>query len=225
MQLRGPILGLSDPPPPRRVDACYEDPLSLVWRSCAEALGWRVERSAEVYASWDGRGTLRISDDAGMDADDSVAQLILHEICHALVEAPGGLLLPDWGLENVDSRHLVREFACHRLQAALADRVGLRRFFAPTTDWRPHYDALGADPLAADPLDDLGAEAARLARAALARARDPPWAAPLGSALTRTARIVAVVREIAPPDSTFAAPAAAAAPPLAGVAGGHIGAD
>ena len=220
MQLRGLDLALFQPPP-RRVDARYEDPLSLVWRSCAEDLGWRVERSAEVYASWDGRGTLRISDAAGMDADDSVAQLILHEICHALVEAPAGLLLPDWGLENVDSRHLVREFACHRLQAALADRVGLRRFFAPTTDWRPHYDALGVNPLAYDPLDIAGGEAARLAQSALDRADGPPWAAPLHSALARTAQIVAIVREIAPPDSTFAT---TRTPALAAVPGGPIGA-
>ena len=121
MQLRASEPGAHIAPPPRQIDAWYEDPLSLIWRSCAQGLGWRVERSAEVYASWDGRGTLRISDQAGMDPDDSVAQLILHEICHALVEGPAGLALPDWGLENVDSRDLVREFACHRLQAALAD--------------------------------------------------------------------------------------------------------
>lgn len=216
MQLRASEPGAHIAPPPRQIDAWYEDPLSLIWRSCAQGLGWRVERSAEVYASWDGRGTLRISDQAGMDPDDSVAQLILHEICHALVEGPAGLALPDWGLENVDSRDLVREFACHRLQAALADRVGLRRFFAPTTDWRPHYDALGPDPVAPD-----GGEAARLAREALARAAAAPWAGPLERALEQTARVVAVVREIAPLDSTFAASALA---PVAAAPGSLIGA-
>jgi hypothetical protein len=207
MQLRAPEPGAHIAPPPRQIDAWYEDPLSLIWRSCAQGLGWRVERSAEVYASWDGRGTLRISDQAGMDPDDSVAQLILHEICHALVEGPAGLVLPDWGLENV---------ACHRLQAALADRVGLRRFFAPTTDWRPHYDALGPDPVAPE-----GGEAARLARDALARAAAAPWAGPLERALDQTARVVAAVREIAPLDSTFAVPAPA---PVAAGPGSLIGA-
>ena len=142
---------------PRSIDHHYRDPLDLVWLGVARRIGWRVERSAEVYASWDGDRTLTLSDAAGFDPDDCLAQMILHEICHALVQGPGRLSAIDWGLCNFDDRDAIAEHACHRLQAALADTVGLRGFFAVTTDWRPYWDALPADPLApgADPAIEL----------------------------------------------------------------------
>ena len=186
-------------PPPRTVMHRYEDPLSLIWRAAAAELGWQVARSAEVYASWDGRGTLTLSEPAGLDADDSLGQLIFHEMCHAMVEGEAALALPDFGLENIDDRHLVREHATHRLQATLADRVGLRRFFAVTTDWRPYYEALGPDPMA-----DLDDPATPLARAGLARADAEPWAGPLRRALERTAALARLVRPLCAPDHLWA---------------------
>jgi hypothetical protein len=72
----------------------------------------------------------------------------LGELCHALVEGPARLRLVDYGLDNTSDQHRVNEDAAMRLQAALAGEHGLRGVLAVTTEWRPYYDALPADPLA-----------------------------------------------------------------------------
>ena len=175
----------------------YDDPLDLIWLSCAEALGFEIARSDEVYASFDGQRTLTLSTRTHFDADDSLAQLIFHELCHALVAGPRGRRRIDWGMENVDERDLVQEHACHRLQAALADRYGLRGLLAVTTDHRTYWDALPIDPLG--PGDD---EAIPLAREAFERATEGTWAEPLARALTRTARLAATMRELPLPEDS-----------------------
>ncbi|MFT3923497.1 MAG: YkgJ family cysteine cluster protein [Myxococcales bacterium] len=174
---------------PRRIQHRYRDPLELVWLQCARELGIEVVRSNEVYASFDGKRTLTLSSAEHFDADDSLAQLIFHELCHALVAGERGRGRADWGMENVDERDVLQEHACHRLQAALAGRHGLREFFAVTTDWRSYWDALPLDPLApgADP-------AIPLAREAYVRARRGPWAAAIEQALARTREVAELVR-------------------------------
>src|SRR4051812_28829652 len=112
--------------------------IEAIWITAAARIGFRVERTNDAYASSDGRGTIVIGTGALLDADDAVAQLVFHEICHAITEAPRGLPLPDWGLENADGRDVVREHACLRLQAHLADRHGLRALMAPTTEYRAY---------------------------------------------------------------------------------------
>src|SRR5690606_12500853 len=116
-----------------------------------------------VYAAWDGASVLTLSTPDDFDPDDSLAQLIYHEICHSLIAGPRGRTLPDWGLSNTDDADLVYEHACHRLQAALAMPYGLRDFFAVTTDWRPYWDALPRDTLAdgEDPAIPLAREGYR----------------------------------------------------------------
>jgi hypothetical protein len=173
----------------RRIDARYDDPLDLIWLACARAVGIRVERSEDVYASFDGQTTLTLSTREHFDADDSLAQLIFHELCHALVAGPERIGRSDWGMENVDERDLLAEHACHRLQAGLADRYGLRALFAVTTEHRVYWDALPIDPLA------LGEDPAIwLARDALQRALHGPWAEALARALGDTARIAEIAR-------------------------------
>lgn len=174
---------------PRTVRNRYQDPLELIWLACAREIGLTVRRSDEVYASFDGHGVLTLTTEAHFDPDDSLAQLIFHELCHGLVAGPKGQARIDWGMENVDDRDLIAEHACHRLQAALADRYGLRDFFAVTTDHRPYWDALPLDPLA--PGDD---PAIPLARDAFSRATEGPWAGPLARALERTRALAALVR-------------------------------
>jgi hypothetical protein len=176
----------------------YQDPLDLIWLSAAKQLRMRVERTDDAYASWDGRGTLRIARTADFDADDSLAQLIFHEICHALVAGPDRRALPDWGLDNASDRDVVYEHATNRLQAALADRFGLRRFFATTTEYRAYYDSLDADPLASreDP-------AAARASAALEQARQSTWWGPLEEALRKTAAFASVLRGCALDDTLW----------------------
>lgn len=179
----------------RKVDAVYSDPLARVWLGCAESLGFRIARSETVYASSDGRGTLWIGVDALLDADDQLAQMILHELCHALIEGEEGERLPDWGLDNTSGRHTWREHACLRLQAVLTAPWGLRDFFAPTTDFRvTFWQQLGDDPLHAPSASGGFREPSCVAaRIGLWRASMPRWHLPLQQALRATAAIAAVV--------------------------------
>lgn len=150
----------------------------------------RIERSTEVNASWDGNETLTIGTPETLDPDDCLAQMVLHEVCHALVEGPESLQKLDWGLENNPAKK-VHEHAALRLQAALADMVGMRAFFASTTVFRAYYDALPAEPLASG--DDPAIE---LANAAWSRFLESPWNYPLLDALRRTAEISKAIEGI-----------------------------
>jgi hypothetical protein len=175
----------------RKITKTYSDPLDLVWLHAAARMEMRVERSAEVNASWSGDGVLTIGTPETLDPDDSLAQMILHETCHALVEGPESLGKLDWGLQNNPDKK-VHEHACLRLQAALADQVGMRAFFASTTMFRPYYDALPTDPLAdgADP-------AIAMAQAAYERTKNGPWGEVLAEALERTAQIARALDGVA----------------------------
>ncbi len=176
----------------RVVGRRYDDPLEVVWLATAKRLGITVRRHPEVFAMTDGAGLLQLSTRDDLDPDDSAAQMIFHEICHWITNGLDSFALQDWGFtvaEHIDWR----EFPCLRVQAALADRHGLRAFLAPTSGVRDYYDALPADPLA--PLDDSDLEARIVAHAAeaLRRADDPPWRAPVDAALAATATIVRAV--------------------------------
>lgn len=176
------------------------DPLERVWLACVARLGWRVVFSPDCYASWDGRGTLTVGTRETWDADDSLAQLLLHEICHALVQGPAQRRKPDWGLDNAtETSSALEEHACHRLQAAWLDRYGLRAMLAVTTGWRPYWDELPDDPLA-----PCGDPAVALARAAWSEALRGPWARPVGEALEATARMAEIVAGFVSPDSLWA---------------------
>ena len=193
----------------------YDDPLDLVWLHCAERLGMTVVRSREVFAAWDGKGTLTIADERDFDVDDCLAQLIFHEMCHALVAGPEAWTQVDWGLYNRDDRDRDAEFATHRLQAALADRHGLRRFMGPTTEHRSYYDDLPDDPLGpGDPDGPKGMtgqakgadEAIRAAaRAGWALAKCAPWSEPLEDALAATAALARALSSAAPEGSLWRA--------------------
>jgi len=181
----------------RTISATYQDPLEVIWIQTARLLGVQVERDSSVFASWDGSGVLRIGTPETLDPDDSLAQMILHELCHLLVEGPEAINLPDWGLES-DPSKVVHEHAALRLQAALADTVGLREFFAATTVFRKYYDRLPKSPLEVD-----GDPAVQLALAAWQRSRTFPWAEPLDRALRMTADIARMLQNVAPPDSLW----------------------
>jgi hypothetical protein len=160
------------------------DEIERAWTDAAARLGFRVVRTGDAYATSDGRGTIAIGVAEALDVDDAVAQLVFHELCHAITEGEGALAKPDWGLENaaVGPADVVREHACLRLSAYLADAYGLRDVLAPTTDYRPYHDALPAAPLG-----DGDDPAIPIARAAAARAGAAPWAGPLAAALAATA--------------------------------------
>lgn len=200
----------------RQVLKFYQDPLELLWIACARQLGIEIVRDDEVFASWDGRGTLRIGLDS-LDSDDSLAQMILHELCHAIVEGPGGYDQPDWGLNESPAKSRVHEFAALRLQAALADEFGLRHFFSATTDFHEYYQALSTSPLdeqndpkhnyriirPVTPDEDLAA--LQLARKGYSDWERSNWKKPMEAALQATRKIFDFVNEIAPADSLWKA--------------------
>ena len=103
--------------PPRVPRHRYVDPVDQLWLATAERLGFRVRRSGDVYASTDGHGVMTLGSDETLDPDDCLAQMILHECCHWLVEGDESRHLPDWGLDNMTPRDAPREMACLRLQA------------------------------------------------------------------------------------------------------------
>jgi len=182
----------------------YEDPVDAVWIACAERVGYRIHRADDVFAGFDGVDTITIATGAELDPDDSLAQIIFHELCHALVADDSARRQPDWGLDNTGERDLVDEHACHRVQAALADPHGLRAFMAATTQWRQHWDALPPDPLADEGLEGDALRAVELARLAWTRARKSPWREALDDALAATAAIARAIAPSAAPDSLWA---------------------
>ena len=163
--------------------------LDPIWTACAGALGVPIARTAAAtdgYVHFDGR-VLHVAADEHLDADDSLAQLVLHELCHLLVQGPASRTAPDWGLDNTGAPDAafdeVRERAAVRLQAHLSGAFGLRRHFFPTTVVRPFYEALPADALEAERDDGSAA----LARAAATRAGRDPYRAAIGAALQASA--------------------------------------
>ena len=161
--------------------------IERIWTTAAEEIGFRVVRTADAYASSDGAGRILIGSDEHLDDDDAVAQLIFHELCHALCEGPDRERLPDWGLDNTGGapEQVIHEHACLRLQVVLAAPHGLRDLMAPTTEYRAYHDRLPVDPLADG---DAGDPSLPLARIAAARAGAPPWQPALQRALVLTAR-------------------------------------
>jgi hypothetical protein len=155
-----------------------------VWVGAARRIGLRVIRTPDAYAATDGRGTLAIGDDKTLDADDSLAQMIFHELCHSLVEGEQSFTTPDWGMDNTGPDHDWREHACLRVQFVLTGRHGLRALFAPTTEFRAFWDRLSGDVLG-----DRTDRSTQAAIAALRRVSHPPWDPALTEALVATSRI------------------------------------
>jgi hypothetical protein len=176
----------------------YDDPLAMVWINCARAVGFRIVRTPDAYATTDGKGTFLIAEDAMFDPDDSLAQMILHELCHALIEGKGGESKVDWGIGYAVGNYPWREHAALRLQAYLAGQVGMRDFFAPTTDFRVSFwGSLPADPFYASP--ELGGRRERscvAARMGAWRATQTRWAVHLNQALAASAAIAAATPRV-----------------------------
>lgn len=158
-----------------------------IWRAAAASLGFTIKRADSAYASSDGQGTIEIGLEETLDPDDSVAQLIFHELCHGLCEGPEKWSLPDWGLCNFTNRDLVREYASLRIQIYLCRAHGLRTAMAPTTIYRQYHDAIGDDPL--QPEND---PAALIAKAALNRGESQHWNRIIEDALALTVQALAV---------------------------------
>ena len=169
--------------------------LEPVWRDAAARCGFRIERGHAAYATTDGRGTIHIGAPETLDAEDSLAQLILHELCHALTQGESSFQQADWGLDNTTDRDAVAEEACLRLQAELSGRHGLRELMTPTTEWQVYYRALGEQPLVAGGAQEE--EACARARAGLALAERNGMILALGEALAQTVNRLAAAGALA----------------------------
>jgi hypothetical protein len=185
----------------RKPQHTYLDPLDAIWLTVADRIGFRVERSPDVFASTDGKGVMTIGASSTLDPDDCLAQMILHELCHSLIEGAESLGVPDFGLDNESERDVVRERACLRLQAWLTGKYGLRGALAPTTDFRTYYDELPEDPFA-----DEGDPATGAAKLGAARSEEAPWAPHLREGLEATAKILEVVSQFEAADPNAPSP-------------------
>lgn len=177
--------------------ARYVEPLSLIWLATARRLGLHVRRNPRIYSATDGTGLLELGPLDTLDPDDTTGQMIFHEICHWITNGRETFHERDWGFP-LDIDLDLRELACIRLQAHLAQRHGLRDMFGPTSDFRAYYDAVPDDTLA--PIDDSAQEArvCGIAREALARAGEAPWVGVLEEALRATAELRTVIRRFLP---------------------------
>jgi Fe-S-cluster containining protein len=162
-------------------------PADPIWIHAAARLGIPVVRGGDAYVHFDGQ-RLVLAEDSELDDDDSLAQLILHELCHLLVEGPGARHLPDWGLLNQPS-DAPHEDAAVRLQAHLLGAYGLRGRLYPTTPVRALFDALPPEALGPATSDD---PSVALARRAAERAARWPFDPTLTEALEATARLWAL---------------------------------
>jgi len=183
----------------REVTARYVDPLAQVWLAAARRIGLRVVRTPDAYAATDGRGTLAIGSIETLDADDSLAQMIFHELCHSLVEGEEAFARADWGMDNTGPDHDWREHACLRVQWVLSGRHGLRAVFAPTTDFRAAF----WDQLSGDVLADRTERSVVAAITALRRAATPPWAPALDEALAASAQIAGAAAPFGEPGTLW----------------------
>ncbi len=177
----------------RPVQRRYLDPVDLVWLATARRLGLHVRRNPAIFSATDGTGLLELGPLSTLDADDCTAQMIFHELCHWITNGLETFHERDWGFA-LDAELDWREHACLRLQAALADRHGLRTILAPTSQFRKYYDEIPEDPFAPMPGWHCEELVIPLAREAYARAQGAPWGEPLAAVLAAHGAIRDAVR-------------------------------
>jgi hypothetical protein len=182
----------SYPPYERPIRSRYTDPLEVVWLATARRLGLAIRRDPAIFSQTNGDGILWLGPRSDLDPDDTLAQMLFHELCHWFTNGLHTFTEVDWGFDLGDDDD-PREFACLRLQAWLADRHGLRAMFGPTGKFRRYYDLIPSDPL--QPLDDSPYEADVIARAriAIATSQTPPYGAIVDAALAATAQFRSIL--------------------------------
>jgi len=176
----------------RPIASRYVDPCELIWLSTARRLGLHIRRSPLVFSATDGSGRLQLSTRDDLDPDDSLAQMLLHEICHWCTNGLETMNDRDWGFE-LDGPTDPREHGALRLQAWLADQVGLRTMFGPTGIYRQYYNQIPSDPTL--PIDDGEWEdtVCAFAQEAILRIQQPPWNPHVLEAMHTTARLRALI--------------------------------
>lgn len=177
----------------RPVLSRYLDPVELIWIATARRLGLHIRRNPAIFSATDGTGLMEFGPREHLDADDCLAQMIFHELCHWITNGEETFHQRDWGFA-LDAELDWREHSGLRLQAALADRYGLREILAPTSQFRRYYDLIPADPFEALPDWHCEELVVPLAREAYERALGEPWGRHLEAVLSAHAAIRDVVR-------------------------------
>jgi hypothetical protein len=206
---------MESPPPAyqRPIRSRYVDPYEVIWLATARRLGLVIGRDPAIFSLTLGDGILWLGPRDDLDPDDTLAQMLFHELCHWFTNGIETFHQADWGFDLGDDDD-PREFACLRLQAWLADRFELRAMFSPTGKFRAYFDRIPADPLA--PLDDSPGEAEVLALAlrAIETSRREPYAAIVDAGLAATARLRETLRAFEADFAPELGDAASAAPDL-----------
>jgi hypothetical protein len=200
----------------RPIRARYTDPYEVIWLATARRLGLVIGRDPAIFSQTHGDGILWLGPREDLDPDDTLAQMLFHELCHWFTNGIETFHVPDWGFELGDDDD-PREFACLRLQAWLADRYDLRAMFSPTGKFRAYFDTIPEDPLT--PLNDSPEEAESLALTvrAIATSRLEPYASTVDAGLAATARLRETLRAFEAdftPELDHAPPATPARPCL-----------
>jgi hypothetical protein len=177
----------------RPITSRYMDPVEVIWLATATRLGLHIRRSPLVFSATDGSGLLELSTREDLDPDDSLAQMLLHEICHWCTNGVETRHERDWGFA-LDGPTDPREHAGLRLQAWLADRVEMRQMFGPTGVYRQYYNRIPDDPC--QPIDDSDWEAhvVAIAKEAIVRIQQSPWHPHVSEAMTATAKIRSLIQ-------------------------------
>lgn len=113
--------------------------LDEVWAGLLRAADFSLVRRSTSYVWYDGAGEIAIAPDEELDADDTLAQIILHELVHFLVQGEGSRHAPDWGLDNLSDRDAYLEEAALVMQLRLLTAWQLEQVLVPTTDFRSYY--------------------------------------------------------------------------------------
>jgi hypothetical protein len=176
----------------RPIESRYVDPCELLWLSTAQRLGLHIRRSPLVFSATDGSGRLQLSTRDDLDPDDSLAQMLLHEICHWCTNGLETMNDRDWGFD-LDGPTDPREHAALRLQAWLADQVELRAMFGPTGIYRQYYNQIPSDPT--QPIDESEWETTvcTYAKSAIERIQHDPWHPHVLEAMHTTARLRTII--------------------------------
>ena len=75
----------------------YLDPLELIWLACCRQLGMHVRRDSNIFSMTDGTGLLALGTRKDLDPDDTVCQMVFHEICHWITNGIDSFEVRDWG--------------------------------------------------------------------------------------------------------------------------------
>ena len=171
----------------------YVDPVELIWLSTAKELGLTIRRNPSIFSATDGSGLLELGPRTDLDADDTLAQMVLHEICHWVTNGKDTFEERDWGFP-LDIELDPREHACLRLQAWWTGHHGLREVMAPTSSFRDYYNRIPDNPL--EPMDDSEWElnVVGLAKEAIQRGQTDPWVGPVNRALEATRQVGGCIR-------------------------------